>query len=105
MAKVRVYELARELNLDSKKLVEELLAGGMDIGNYMSTLDEQAAMRAREIVSGGVTEVVEEKRVKPTIIRRRKKRIEVEERVLEAKAAERLYQKPERSPFQRVRQR
>jgi translation initiation factor IF-2 len=88
MAKVRVYELARELNLDSKKLVEELLAGGMDIGNYMSTLDEQAAMRAREIVSGGVTEVVEEKRVKPTIIRRRKKRIEVEERVLEAKAAE-----------------
>ncbi len=88
MAKVRVYELARELNLDSKKLVEQLLAGGMDISNYMSTLDEQAAVRAREIISGGVTEVVEEKRVKPTIIRRRKKRVEVEEKVSEIEAVE-----------------
>ncbi len=88
MAKVRVYELARELNLDSKKLVEELLAGGMDISNYMSTLDEQAAVRAREIVSGAVTEVVEEKRVKPTIIRRRKKRVESEEKVSEVQAVE-----------------
>lgn len=73
MAKVRVYELARELNMDSKDLVEKLLNGGVNIKNYMSTLDETSIQKAREIVSGVVSEVVEEKRIKPTVIRRRKK--------------------------------
>ena len=36
MAKIRVYELARELKLESKKLVEDLNAGGLQIKNYMS---------------------------------------------------------------------
>jgi len=88
MAKVRVYELARELNLDSKELVQKLLAGGMDIKNYMSTLDEQDTVQARKIVSGAVTEVVEEKRIKPTVIRRRKKRVEVEKKAPEIKVEE-----------------
>ncbi|MEJ2025520.1 MAG: translation initiation factor IF-2 N-terminal domain-containing protein, partial [Deltaproteobacteria bacterium] len=35
---------------------------------------------ARKVISGAVAEVVEEKRIKPTIIRRRKKRVEVEEK-------------------------
>ncbi|MBW1797912.1 MAG: translation initiation factor IF-2 N-terminal domain-containing protein, partial [Deltaproteobacteria bacterium] len=72
MAKVRVYELARELDLESKDLVDKLLAGGMSIKNYMSTLDEVAVIKAREIVSGVISEVVEEKRIKSTVIRRRK---------------------------------
>ena len=87
MAKVRVYELARELNLDSKELVEKLLAGGVNIKNYMSTLDEDSAARAREIVSGEVTEVIEEKRIKATVIRRRKK-VKVKPDVKELKKAE-----------------
>ena len=33
MAKVRVYELAKELNIESKKLVADLQAGGMDVKN------------------------------------------------------------------------
>ncbi len=78
MARVRVYELARELNLESKKLVEKLIAGGMDIKNYMSTLDEEAVARARDIVSGAVSEVIEEKRVRPTVIRRRRKKVKIE---------------------------
>ncbi|MBW1803694.1 MAG: translation initiation factor IF-2 N-terminal domain-containing protein, partial [Deltaproteobacteria bacterium] len=55
MAKVRVYELARELNIDSKALVEKLKTGGMDINNYMSTLDEAAVKKARDIVAGVVS--------------------------------------------------
>lgn len=79
MAKVRVYELAKELNMDSKDLVEKLKSGGMSIKNYMSTLDEQAVAQAREVVSGKVlSEVVEEKRIKPTVIRRRKKTVKIE---------------------------
>ena len=88
MAKVRVYELAKELNLESKQLVEKLTAGGMDIKNYMSTLDEQSVVRAREIVSGAVSEVVEEKRIKPTVIRRRKKVVRVEQAPPEAAVEE-----------------
>ena len=80
MAKVRVYELAKELDMESKKLVEKLKAGGMKVKNYMSTLDEQAVVRAKEIVSGAVSEVVEEKRIKPTVIRRRRKVIRVEQK-------------------------
>ena len=80
MAKVRVYELARELDMESKDLVEKLIAGGLDIKNYMSTLDEQSVIRAREVVSGAVSEVVVEKRIKPTVIRRRKKVIKVEQK-------------------------
>jgi translation initiation factor IF-2 len=77
MAKVRVYELAKELNMESKKLVEKLTACGMNIKNYMSTLDEEAVVRAKEIVSGAVSEVIEERRIKPRVIRRRKKIIRV----------------------------
>ena len=79
MAKVRVYELAKELELESKQLVDKLTAGGMDIKNYMSTLDEQSLVKAKEIVSGAISEVVVEKRIKPTVIRRRKKVVRVEQ--------------------------
>jgi translation initiation factor IF-2 len=87
MAKVRVYELARELNLESKELVEKLLAGGINIKNYMSTLDEDATKRAKEIVSGEVTEIIEEKRIKATVIRRRKK-VKVKQDIREVKPTE-----------------
>ena len=78
MAKVRVYELAKELSMDSKELVEKLKAGGIPVKNYMSTLDEQAMAKAREVALGVVSEVIEEKRIRPTVIRRRKKTVTVE---------------------------
>ncbi|UCF86193.1 MAG: translation initiation factor IF-2 N-terminal domain-containing protein, partial [Desulfobacteraceae bacterium] len=88
MAKVRVYELARELNMDSKELVEKLTGSGMSIKNYMSTLDEAAAIKAKDIVSGVVSEVIEERRIKPTVIRRRKKIKRVEAEIPAAKIEE-----------------
>jgi len=88
MAKVRVYELARELDMDSKILVDKLVAGGLDVKNYMSTLDESAAVKAREILTCAVSEVVVEKRIKPTVIRRRKKVVVAEPTAPEAKAPE-----------------
>jgi translation initiation factor IF-2 len=91
MAKVRVYELAKELSMDSKELVEKLKAGGIPVKNYMSTLDEQTVAKAREVALGVVSEVIEEKRIRPTVIRRRRKTVTVEaekapERVEEAGA-------------------
>ncbi|HUU79821.1 MAG TPA: translation initiation factor IF-2 [Acidobacteriota bacterium] len=90
MAKVRVYELAKELNLDSNDLLEKLIAGGMSIKNHMGTLDEEAVLRAKEIVTGAVSvsEVIEESRIKPTVIRRRRKIITIEQEVSPEKAEE-----------------
>ena len=88
MAKVRVYELAKELNTDSKALVNKLIAGGMNIKNYMSTLDEAAVSKARDIFYGAISEVVEEKRIKPTVIRRRKKTVRVAPETPEPKPEE-----------------
>ncbi|RJR38394.1 MAG: translation initiation factor IF-2 [Desulfobacteraceae bacterium] len=78
MAKIRVYQLAKDLNMDSKDLVEKLKAGGLNVKNYMSTLDGDAAAKAKDIATGVVSEVIEEKRVRPTVIRRRRMTVPVE---------------------------
>jgi translation initiation factor IF-2 len=80
MAKVRVYELARELDIESKELVEKLIEGGMNIKNHMAALDEKAVLMAKQVVAGAgaVSVIVEEKRVKSTVIRRRRKRVKAE---------------------------
>jgi len=47
MAKIRVYELARELDKDNKSLEEAIRALGIPIKNYMSTLSPDEAERVR----------------------------------------------------------
>ena len=44
MAKVRVYELAKELNISSKAMVSFLIDLGADVKNHMSTIDEDIAL-------------------------------------------------------------
>jgi len=75
MAKIRVYELAKQLNMDSKLLADKLIAAGLPVKNHNSTLDEDSVRRAREIVEGSATVkvVIQEERVKSNVIRRRKK--------------------------------
>ena len=89
MSKLRVYELAKELKMNSGELVEQLKSAGFNVNNYMSSLDGDDAVKARDYISGATSEVLEEKRIKPTIIRRRKKIIpKVEEEVQEEPVAE-----------------
>lgn len=92
MSKLRVYELAKELEMNSSELVERLKGGGFPITNYMSSLDMDDAGRARDYISGATSEILEEKRIKPTVIRRRKKivpkvleKIEEEKPIIEEK--------------------
>lgn len=54
MSKVRVYELARELDLESKVLVDFLIELGADVRNHMSTIDEEIAEMVREHYSPDV---------------------------------------------------
>ncbi|NLA04175.1 MAG: translation initiation factor IF-2 [Firmicutes bacterium] len=52
MAKVRVYELARELGTTSKKLIEALGEMKIEVKNHMSTLDREEAGRVIAILTG-----------------------------------------------------
>jgi translation initiation factor IF-2 len=73
MSTMRVYELAKELRMGSNELVERLKNAGFPINNHMSALDGEEVDRVRDYLSGATSEVFEEKRIKPTVIRRRKK--------------------------------
>ena len=53
MGKVRVYELAKELGINSKKLIDVLQDLQVDVKNHMSTMDEDVANRVVEMLTKG----------------------------------------------------
>jgi len=74
MAKTtRVYELARDLNMTNKDLLEKLREMEIEVGSHMSSLDEETVDRVKDNLRGKPASQIEEVRVKPTVIRRRKK--------------------------------
>ncbi|RZB30449.1 MAG: translation initiation factor IF-2 [Desulfobacteraceae bacterium Eth-SRB1] len=78
MAKIRVYEFARTLNMQNKMLLEKLREIGIDVKSHMSSLDEKTVDKIKEKLFNAKAEVVEVTRVKPTVIRRRKKTVKEE---------------------------
>ena len=49
----RIYELARELEVESKDLVEILQEEGVEVTSHASTVSEDIAKMLRELLSGG----------------------------------------------------
>lgn len=47
MSRMRVYELAKEIDMDSRILVARLIENGINVKNYMTMLDEEAVEKAR----------------------------------------------------------
>ncbi|MBU2552713.1 MAG: translation initiation factor IF-2 N-terminal domain-containing protein, partial [Proteobacteria bacterium] len=88
MGKIRVYELAKQLDMANKDLVEKLNEMGYTVKSHSSTIDEYIANEVRDRLSGKKSEVVTERRVRPTVIRRRKKIVEVSPTDEEADQAE-----------------
>lgn len=89
--KKRVYELARELNMTNKALLEKISSLDLGLNSHMSALDDGHEATIRQFIQGGPSLDLEEKRVKPTVIRRRRKAVEEEapaEEEAEAEAAE-----------------
>ncbi|MBT8367745.1 MAG: translation initiation factor IF-2 [Deltaproteobacteria bacterium] len=78
MAKTRVYELARDLNLTNKILLSKLNDLEISVKSHMSALDDETVVRIRQQLFGTKEETIEETRIKPTVIRRRKKKVTVE---------------------------
>ena len=78
MAKIRIYELARDLNVTNKALLEKIRNMDIDVKSHMSSLDDETLTRIKKNLLGSPKKKVDEKRIKPTIIRRRKKRVQQE---------------------------
>ncbi|MFO8048585.1 MAG: translation initiation factor IF-2 [Desulfosudaceae bacterium] len=77
MAKIRIYELARALNMTNKVLLEKLKQMGLEVKSHMSSLDKDTADKVRQEVFGAQStqaDVIEQKRVGSTIIRKRRQK-------------------------------
>jgi translation initiation factor IF-2 len=75
MAKIRVYELARELNMTNKALVEKMSQLDIPVKSHMSSLEDETVAQVKGALLGKPAEKVEETRIKPTVIRRRRKKV------------------------------
>jgi translation initiation factor IF-2 len=74
-----VYELARELNMTNKVLLEKLDDLDISVKSHMSALDDDVITKIKSSLFGTIKEeAIEEIRIKPTIIRRRRKKVQVE---------------------------
>jgi len=65
MAKVRVYELAKELGTTSKKLIEVMEGMDIEVKNHMSTLDDEEARRVMAILTGQAESAESKKKKAP----------------------------------------
>src|SRR3989338_2529275 len=81
MTKIRVYELAKEAEMENKDLVAALIEMGYAVKSHSSSLDDETAQDIRQRLGIGQTRT-EEKRIqgagRTTIIRRRTKNVPVE---------------------------
>jgi translation initiation factor IF-2 len=73
MAKLRVYELAKELEMANKDLLERIGSLGIQVKGHMSSLDDEEANLVRDMVEGRSEQRIEEKRIRRGVIRRRRK--------------------------------
>lgn len=76
MSKVRVYELARELKMESKALVSRLNELGVEVASHQSTLTADQILKVKKELSGGASASSA-----PKVIRRRAARPAKQEEV------------------------
>ena len=104
MANIRVYELARDLTVTNKVLIKTIREMNITVKSHMSSLDKETEEKIRDNFYGKKPDTVEVTRVRPTVIRRRKKTVpekpvkpEVEEPAPET-VAEPVLEKPVAEP-------
>ncbi|MFH1134758.1 MAG: translation initiation factor IF-2 [Pseudomonadota bacterium] len=72
MGKIRVYELAKELNLGNRELLKKLQDFGYQIRSHSSTLEDFQVREIKERIQGKRSQAISEATGRPTVIRRRK---------------------------------
>ena len=53
LGKIKIYELAKELNLTSKELMEKVKEMGIEVKTHMSSIEEDIAKKVRKILKKG----------------------------------------------------
>ena len=88
MSKVRVYEVARQLGVENRDLIQRIATMGIQVRNHMSVLDPVEVDRIKRSLGRDRSEAMVEERIRPTVVRRkrRKKTEEPEAEVVEATA-------------------
>ena len=86
MAKIRIYELARELNMKNKALLDKLAEMEISVRSHMSSLDDETVTQIKRALFGKKAAAVEVTRVRPTVIRRRKRDVKKPEKEAVAEA-------------------
>lgn len=61
LSKIRVYQLAKQLNVSSKELIERMKELSVEVGNHMSTIEDEDAKLLLELFTEGSTNNTEEK--------------------------------------------
>jgi len=101
---MRIHQLATELNLTAKDLAPHLKKLGIQYKNHMSTISEDDVARITNLVNPPTAASVVEQRIRPTLIRRRRKEHEEpaeakesieEEVVVSAQTPETVHPEPE----------
>ena len=82
---MRLHQLAKELNVTVKDLTPHLKKLGIEFKNHMSAISEDDVARIKNLLHPPTAESVVEQRLRPTLIRRRRK--EQEEPAVEAQAS------------------
>ncbi len=82
MARVRVYELARDLNVDSKTMMTRLKSMGIEVASHQSTLTDEQVVLIRKAITSGAPAKAEAKST--TVVIRRRRRPGEEEEAQEA---------------------
>lgn len=78
MSNIRIYELARELNMPNKALLEKLKEMDIPVSSHMSAVDPETVTRIKDNLMGTKQEELEVTRIKPTVIRRRRRTLKEE---------------------------
>jgi len=88
MSKVRVYEVARELGVENRDLIQRIATLGIQVRNHMSVLDQVEVDRIKRSLGKDRSEAMVEERIRPTVVRRkRRKKSEEAEPVAAEEAA------------------
>ncbi|MGD8607937.1 MAG: translation initiation factor IF-2 [Myxococcales bacterium] len=74
MSKVRVYEVARELGVENRDLIQRIATLGIQVRNHMSVLDPVEVDRIKRSLEKDRGETMVEERIRPTVVRRKRKK-------------------------------
>ena len=82
MMKVRVYEVARELGVENRELIQRIATMGIQVRNHMSVLDPAEVDRIKRAVGKDQGEAIVEERIRPTVVRRKRRKKPADEEVV-----------------------